>query len=164
MSDEPCPPVVVTRRIETPAHVIFGILTDPARHPELDGSGMVRQAVTAERIKAAGDVFVVSMASRKKGSYQIRNHVMEFEPDRRLAWEPHAGSGLPEAGAPPLGHRWTYLLEPDGEVATTVTEIYDCSRVPADVRQEMANGELWRPAMEATLERLAEIAATVSNA
>jgi hypothetical protein len=35
-----------------------------------------------------------------------------------------------------------------------VTEIYDCSRAPADERVEMENGKIWAEAMAETLERL----------
>jgi hypothetical protein len=85
------------------------------------------------------------------------NHVVEFETDRRIGWEPVAGKGHPAMGGR-LGHRWSYVLTPDGPHATVVTEIYDCSSAPLEFRQGMNNGEQWRENMEATLQRLDEVA------
>ena len=53
--------VAVSRRIEAPAVDIFAILADPRRHTELDGSGMLRGAVTATPVTGVGDVFVMRM-------------------------------------------------------------------------------------------------------
>jgi len=115
---------------------------------------MVLGAVTQEPIRAVGDVFVISMQSRKWGLYEIDNYVVEYEPDRLIGWEPQAGRGHPNAGKPRLGHRWSYRLSPDGDGATVVTETYDCSRAPADERAAMDNGQMWAGAMADTLARL----------
>jgi hypothetical protein len=76
------------------------------------------------------------------GDYEMNNHVVEYEPDRRIGWEPEAGRGHP--GAAPdnpdsarWGQRWSYQLTPDGPGATIVTEIYDCSQAPEDERAGM---------------------------
>jgi hypothetical protein len=45
MTDDEYQPVAVSRRVCAPAHGIFQVLADPVRHPELDGSGMLRGAV-----------------------------------------------------------------------------------------------------------------------
>jgi hypothetical protein len=50
MSDD----IAVSRRIGAPAHALFRLLTDPARHPSLDGSGMLRGAVSDAPITAVG--------------------------------------------------------------------------------------------------------------
>ena len=159
MNDEPGAPVAVTRRIEAPASEIFQILVSPEMHTVIDGTGMLRGAGTQDPITAVGDVFVMNMHHSALGDYQMDNHVVEFEPDRRIGWEPVAGQGHPEIGGR-VGHRWTFLLSPDGPSATIVTELYDCSRAPADFRKGMDNGTIWIDGMEATLERLAELAAS----
>jgi hypothetical protein len=150
--------VRVSRRIDAPAAVIFQILADPGRHMELDGSGMLRGAVTTAPVSGVGDVFVMKMYFAKLGDYEMNNHVVEYELDRRIGWEPEAGRGHPdaatEAGGGRWGHRWSYELVPDGPSATIVTEIYDCSRAPADARVGMADGEAWIEGMTRTLERL----------
>jgi uncharacterized protein YndB with AHSA1/START domain len=154
MPDNDCPPVEVSRRIAAPPRVIFEVLSSPAGHAEIDGSGMLRGAVTTTPVSATGDVFVMAMRSSKWGDYEINNHVVEYDADRLIAWEPHAGKGHPEADLPRHGHRWTFRLVPDGPDATVVTETYDCSRAPERLRHDLAKGELWRESMMATLERL----------
>jgi Polyketide cyclase / dehydrase and lipid transport len=150
--------VSVSRRIGAPAAVIFRILADPGRHPELDGSGMLRKAVTTAPVSRVGDVFVMKMHFAQLGDYEMNNHVVEFEPDRRIGWEPEAGRGHPAAATGPgggrWGHRWSYEMVPDGPGATIVTETYDCSRAPAQARADMADGEVWAAGMARTLERL----------
>jgi hypothetical protein len=93
------------------------------------------------------------------GDYEMNNHVVEYEPDRRIGWEPEAGRGHPDAapGSPERarwGQRWSYQLTPDGPDSTLVTEIYDCSRAPEQRRAEMDDGKIWAEAMNQTLERL----------
>ncbi len=159
MSDGAYKPVEVSRRICAPAHEIFRILTDPAMHTELDGSEMLRGAVTAERITGTGDVFVMKMYYSELGDYEMNNHVVEYEEDRLIGWEPEAGRGHPDSEPDSLdparwGHRWSYRLAPDGPDATVVTEIYDCSDAPEEERAEMDNGNIWVEDMTRTLERL----------
>jgi hypothetical protein len=152
-------PVVVSRRICAPAHDIFQVLANPARHLELDGSGSLRGAVSARMISGIGDVFVMRMHFAQLGDYEMNNHVVEYEKDRRIGWEPEAGRGHPaaatgDANASRWGHRWSYQLTPDGPDATVVSEIYDCSRVPEEERAQMDNGNVWAESMARTLERL----------
>jgi hypothetical protein len=152
-------PVTVSRRIEAPASVIFRVLADPRRHLEIDGSGMLRGAVTQTPVSGAGDVFVMRMYYSEHGNYEMDNHVVEFEQDRRIAWEPVAGKGHPGAAQGSTaearwGHRWGYELAPDGPGATVVTEFYDCSRAPEGERIGMDNGRIWATSMARTLERL----------
>ena len=151
-------PVKVSRRIGAPAVMIFQVLADPGRHMELDGSGMLRGAVTTTPISGVGDVFIMKMYVAELGDYEMNNHVVEYELDRRIGWEPEAGRGHREAAAQARGgrwgHRWSYELVPDGPGATIVTETYDCSRVPADARLDMDEGEVWAEGMARTLERL----------
>jgi hypothetical protein len=159
MANDDCEPVTVSRRIQAPAHDIFQILADPVRHVEFDGSQSLRGAGTTAAIRGVGDVFVMKMYFAHLGDYEMNNHVVEFEPDRRIGWEPEAGRGHP-AAAPGdqdparWGHRWSYQLTPDGPDATVVTEIYDCSRAPAGERAGMQDGRVWLRAMAETLERL----------
>lgn len=57
------------------------------------------------------------------------NHVVEYELNRRVGWEPEARRGHLDAASPDpaekrWGHRWSFELTPDGPDATIVTEIY----------------------------------------
>ena len=99
MTDDECQPVAVSRRICTPAYGVFQVLADPVRHPEFDGSGMLRGAVSTAVISAVGDVFVMKMYYSGIGDYEMNNHVVEYEPDRRIGWEPEAGRGHPDGSA-----------------------------------------------------------------
>src|SRR6476659_7790188 len=159
MTDE-CPPVTVSRRIDAPPESIFRVLADPGLHPDLDGSGMLRSVVTNRVITGAGDVFIMKMYFERLGDYEMNNRIVEFESNRRIAWEPEPGRGHPDAApganAAKWGHRWAFDLRPDGD-GTVVTEIYDCSAVPEVDRQQMDNGRMWIPSMTATLARLEEI-------
>jgi hypothetical protein len=116
-------PVTVSRRINSSAHDIFQILANPARHQEFDGSDSLRGARSSEVVTAVGDVFVMKMHFPHLGDYEMNNHVVEYEQDRRIGWEPEAGRGHPNA-APDSpdparwGQRWSYQLTPDGPGAT----------------------------------------------
>jgi hypothetical protein len=153
MTDEEYQPVAISRRICAPAHDIFQILANPARHQEMDGSGMLRGAVSTTLISGVGDVFVMKMYFSRLGDYEMNNHVVEYERDRRIGWQPEAGRGHPREGRS-LGQRWSYQLTPDGPDATVVTEIYDCSRAPEEDRAGMDNGKVWIESMTKTMERL----------
>jgi uncharacterized protein YndB with AHSA1/START domain len=148
--------VHVSRRIAAPAAEIFAVLADPRRHLELDGSGMLRGAVSERPVTGTGQTFTMKMYFERHGDYQMDNHVVEYERDRLITWEPQSGAGHPDKSTDDSrwGHRWSYRLEPDGPEATIVTESYDCSTVPAEERAAMDDGRCWIPAMTATLERL----------
>lgn len=93
---------------------IFNILANPSRHPDIDGSGSVRQAMQGPDRLELGSEFGMSM---KLGlPYRIKNRVVEFEEDRLIAWR-HYGQ-----------HRWRYELTPTDDGGTQVTETWDLSR------------------------------------
>ena len=98
----------------TPA-VVFAILADPRQHSRIDGSGSVGAVIAGpERLTAKGQTFTVRM--RLFGlPYVIRNRVVEFEPERRIAWRHFTAN------------RWRYELAPTADGGTTVTETFDTS-------------------------------------
>jgi hypothetical protein len=167
MGEDEYQPVAVSRRICAPARHIFQTLANPVRHPEFDGSEMLRGPVSTAVISAVGDVFVMKMYYSEIGDYEMNNHVVEYEPDRRIGWEPEAGRGHPDAvpgcPAPRWGHRWSYQLTPDGPDATIVTETYDCSAAPAHERLAIGNGTIWAGGMAKTLELLDALCAGQGN-
>lgn len=120
----------VSRRIEAPAALIFEILATPQRHAEFDGSDMLRGAVIDRPISRVGETFTIKM-HRLGRDYEMINHVVEFESNRRISWEPSPGDldtagGKIERIGVPSGYRWGYELVPDGASATVVTEFFDC--------------------------------------
>jgi hypothetical protein len=102
--------------IDAPPHVVFGVVADPRQHPRIDGSGSLRGVVTGpERLEALGDSFGMDMKLFGL-PYKIRNVVVEFEQDSRIAWR-HFGA-----------HRWRYELQPTDDGGTQVTETWDATR------------------------------------
>jgi hypothetical protein len=99
------------------------------------------------------------------------NYVVEFEPDRRIFWEPAPGDPSraegddPSKVGIPAGYRWGYILTPDGADATVVTEVFDYGTVTEEIRQSLLrDGGAWingnnsvLESMTASLERLEKI-------
>ena len=110
------PAVSGTIRVAAPPSVVFAILADPRQHSRIDGSGSVGSVVAApERLTAEGETFTVRM--RLFGvPYVIRNRVVEFEAERRIAWRHFTAK------------RWRYELVPTEDGGTTVTETFDTAR------------------------------------
>lgn len=133
--------ITVERLIPAPPDKIFAILADPQKHPEIDGSGSVKRALTGPARLSLGAKFGMSM--RLGVPYVIQNTVVEFEEGRRIAWR-HFG-----------GHVWRYELEPAGG-GTLVRETFDWTRARSPHAVElMGFPKRNRKGMEATLERLA---------
>ncbi len=152
--------VSAVRRIEAPAEVLFARLADPTRHPSFDGSGMLRDGSGNKVVSAVGDSFTIKMHNDEMGDYEMRNDVVEYVPNRRIVWEPvMSAASRPEDTAgigERAGHRWGYELEPDGDDAVIVTEIFDCTEAPQWLRVAVDDGNRWLASMASTLERLDE--------
>jgi uncharacterized protein YndB with AHSA1/START domain len=102
---------------------VFALLSDPRRHPEFDGSGTVKGKLHGPASLSLGARF--GMRMRLGVPYVISNEVVEFEPDRRIAWR-HLGH-----------HVWRYELEPvDG--GTRVTETFDWAPARSPKALELA--------------------------
>jgi uncharacterized protein YndB with AHSA1/START domain len=110
------------RVIPASADAIFALLADPSRHPDIDGSGSVREVKgTPQRVKL-GDKFGMQM---KVGiPYSMVSTVIEFEDDRRIAWQSRPPGVFGKISG---GRIWRYELEPvDG--GTRVRETWDISQ------------------------------------
>jgi hypothetical protein len=157
----------VSRRIEASATVIFDILANPQRHTDYDGSDMLRGVAIDRRISGVGDTFTMRM-HRLGRDYLMINYVVDYEPNRRMFWEPAPGDidtagGDPSKVGVPAGYRWGFTLVPEGDDATVVTEVFDCGREENRWILQREDGR-WingsnsvRESMAATLERLAKI-------
>ena len=101
--------------IAAPPEVVFAILAAPRQHIRIDGSGSVQSVMGGpERIAGTGDRFTVRMKLFGM-PYVIVNRVVEFEPDRLIAWRHFTAN------------RWRYELAPTADGGTTVTETFDMS-------------------------------------
>jgi uncharacterized protein YndB with AHSA1/START domain len=143
----------VERIIPVPAEAIFSLLANPRRHKDFDGSGMVRDAKNVPDTLELGSKFGMSM--RLGVPYSMTSTVIEFEPNRRIAWQTYApGPAHRLAG----GRIWRYELEPV-EDGTLVRETWDISheRVKAVVQSARSKTIV---GMTKTLERIETLLAS----
>ena len=161
MTQTECEPVAVSRTIASSARDIFRILSDPGSHCLIDGSAMLREYASDSVITGIGEVFVMNMNNTEMGDYEITNHVVDYEPDRRIGWKPVLSGASRAEDSEDIGirnrHRWIYELTPSGPGITLVTEIFDCSASSTWLRKAVANGKRWVEAMTTTMERLDEL-------
>lgn len=149
--------VSVERVIKAPAREIFALLADAGRHASFDGSGTVDHASQASIPLELGTTFAMRMRGRPETlflPYTMTNEVIEFEPDRRIAWQPTTFGGL-------VGGRiWRYELTPTDD-GTLVCETWDVSRDRQRLMLKM--GSMPRQAEDGMRATLARIAALVEN-
>ena len=145
--------VSVERVIPAPPEAIFDLLADPARHCDIDGSGSVRAAKTGSERLALGSTFGMSM---KMGlPYSMVSEVIEFDENRRIAWQSKPPSSL--AGKVSGGRIWRYELEP-AEGGTRVRETWDISQEASGTKWLVARGgKKTAENMEKTLARIEEL-------
>lgn len=144
----------VERVIPAPPAAIFALLADPRRHKDFDGSGTVRDAVDVPAELQLGSTFGMNMEFG--GSYSMVNTVVEFEPNRRIAWQARPPRGQGGAWRQLFGGRiWRYELEPaDG--GTRVRESWDISQERTKLLVR-GYGRKTRKNMAATLARIEQL-------
>jgi len=139
--------VHASREIAADPHTIFELIADPAQQPRWDGNDNLGHADEGQRVRAVGDVFVMTLKSG-----QVReNHIVEFEEDSRIAWTP-----APPGEQPP-GHLWRWELEPLGDGRTKVTHTYDWTGLTDETRVHRAQQNT-PEALTSSLDRLASLA------
>jgi uncharacterized protein YndB with AHSA1/START domain len=150
--------VSVEKVIPAPADAIFALLADPARHPDIDGSGAVKQAkADAPQRLALGSTFGMSM--RLGIPYSMVNTVIEFEDNRRIAWQARPPGFVGRFSA---GRIWRYELEPV-EGGTRVKETWDLSEDKQRMLLRLGGlPDKTRHNMEKTLERIERLTAAPS--
>jgi uncharacterized protein YndB with AHSA1/START domain len=149
--------VITTEKvIHAPPEAIFALLADASRHPDIDGSGTVKRAKSGAPARLSlGSTFGMSM---KMGiAYSMVNTVIEFEDNRRIAWQARPPGVLGRVAA---GRIWRYELEPV-EGGTRVRESWDLSQ--DHQRRMLKLGGLPKKTeanMAKTLDRIAELTET----
>jgi uncharacterized protein YndB with AHSA1/START domain len=145
---EDLPRVVSAERlVAAAAGAVFELVADPAQQPRWDGNDNLDAADPGQRVRAVGDVFLMRTT---KGNVR-KNHVVEFEEGRRIAWRPA------EPGEEPPGHLWRWELEPVDAGHTRVTHTYDWTRLIDEQRLPRARATTAERLM-ASVDRLAELA------
>lgn len=134
--------------IAAPPATVFAILADPRQHARIDGSGTVQDSISGPERLELGSKFGMDMKMGPK--YKITNKVVEFEPDKLIAWR-HVGS-----------HRWRYELVPTGDGGTTVTETWDLTHCNAVLQGVLSAlfAKRTQQALDATMVRLKDVAET----
>ena len=148
--------VITTQKlIHATPEAIFALLADASRHPDIDGSGTVKQVKDGSPQRLSeGATFGMSM--HMGISYSMVNTVIEFEENRRIAWRARAGGF---AGKVVGGRIWRYELEPV-EGGTRVTESWDISEDHQRPFLKMGGlPEKTRANMDRTLARIEELTA-----
>jgi hypothetical protein len=122
--------VSAERRLAAAAHDVFLVVTDPARHVEIDGSGMLRAAVDPRRLEAVGDTFDMEMDRQPLREfadlpryYTVRNTVTRIVPDRLLEWAPAV------LGEPATGRVYGWEIQAVGAAECKITNYCDWSGI-----------------------------------
>ncbi|MBV9091883.1 MAG: SRPBCC family protein [Mycobacteriaceae bacterium] len=142
-------PRQVSRAVEVraPAAELFGIVADPRRHHELDGSGTVGDNIDAPPRLVPGARFSTKMKMFGL-PYRITSTVTALKPDELIEWR-H-----------PFGHHWRWEFTSVSPTVTRVTETFDyrdtgvTDRLNYYERTGFANRNA--AGIEATLTRLAD--------
>ncbi|MCU1344264.1 MAG: hypothetical protein JWL70_530 [Acidimicrobiia bacterium] len=126
--------VSAIRRIAAPASALFKIVSNPAGHVQIDGSGMLDKAPEDRQLTAVGETFMMDMDRAPlgdipgMGKYNVQNTVTQIVPDRLFEW------GIGNAERPLFGHVYGWQLEPVSETETDVTNYCDWTNIPAEMR------------------------------
>ena len=100
--------------VDADASTIFDVLADPSQHALFDGSDSVKGRVGGPPRLYLGAKF--SMRMHWGAPYVIKNTVIDYDEDRRIAWRHFAR------------HVWRYELTTQsgsGRPQTLVTETFD---------------------------------------
>lgn len=155
MSTETPRVVSASRIIDAPAAVIFDLIADPARQPEWDGNDNLASSKPGQRVRAVGDVFVMTLTDHLPGTPPEReNHVVAFDEGHLIAWRPSV------PGEEPPGHEWRWQLEEIDATHTRVTHTYDWRDLDDERRQARARATT-SASLQASLDRLAALAEQV---
>ncbi len=151
--------VSVERLIAAPPEAIFALVADASRHHDIDGSGnVVKLKSGAPEKLGPGSVFGMSM--RMGLPYSMQNTVIEYEENRRIAWQTAPPGGL--FARMSGGRIWRYELEPTVG-GTRVRETWDVSKDKQRAMLRVVAAGQAKRSMEKTLERLEQLTAGTSS-
>jgi hypothetical protein len=150
--------VSATRRISAPAGKVFQIVSNPAGHVQIDGSGMLEAAPDARPLTSVGETFDMDMDRAPlgdipdMGKYQVRNQVTQIIPDRLFEW------GVGGIDTPLFGHVYGWQIEPIGDTECDVTNYCDWTNIPEAMRSRLTWPVVPLEMLEKSVENLDRIA------
>lgn len=151
--------VSLTRRIGAPAHAIFLLVSTPARHVDIDGTGMLQAAPDAKQLTEVGQTFSMDMDRRPLGDipdmaeYHVRCTVTRLIPERLIEWTVQA------VGKPPAGHVWGWRIDPLSDGECLVTNYCDWTNIGDELRAKFGWPVVPVERFERSLENLERLAA-----
>lgn len=129
MSDQ----ITVTKTVAASPQALFAVLSQPAKHTEIDGAAMLRGLDGPGEVSGVGDQFVMKMYNDALGDYEMKSTITTFEQDKAIGWAPqiHPLDGYTDklGDVQAKGHTYTWILEEAGSGQTKVTQVYDWSEV-----------------------------------
>jgi hypothetical protein len=150
--------ISATQRIAAPASKVFQIVSSPAGHVQIDGSGMLEAAPDAKPLTAVGDTFDMDMDRTPLNDipglvkYQVRNTVTQIVPDRLIEWS--VGS----AERPSIGHVYGWQIEPVSDTECDVTNYCDWTGISQRRREQRPWPVVPVEMLERSVENLSRIA------
>lgn len=145
--------VTVERLISGPVEEIFKVLATPARHAEIDGSGMLIGDPHGPTRLSPGAGFTMAMTQGADLNCGSVNTVVEFEEPYLIAWETR---GLWRDVVTVGGQRWRYRLTPRrGETLVRHSYVWGYARWPLLTIALPRYPSRMQRAMQLTLDRLA---------
>jgi uncharacterized protein YndB with AHSA1/START domain len=126
--------IAASRTVTASPAEVFRIVTDPAMHVEIDGSGMLQAAPGAKRLEKPGDTFEMDMDREPLGDvpmgrYKALNTVTRIIPDALLEWN----VGSSDRG--PYGHVYGWEIIAVSPGKTEITNYYEWPNVPEKARE-----------------------------
>ena len=155
--------VSATRRVAAAAHAIFLLVSDPARHVDIDGSRMLQAAPDARPLTAVGQTFDMDMDRRPLGDipnmaeYKVRCTVTQLIPDRLIEWTVRA------VGKPPAGHVYGWQIEPLTDDQCLVSNYCDWTNISNELRAKFRWPVVPVDRLQHSVENLGRIATRVDE-
>jgi uncharacterized protein YndB with AHSA1/START domain len=148
----------VERVIPAPPDKIWALVADPRRHQDINGNDTVRDAFDVPQQLALGSTFGMNMEFG--GSYTMVNTVIEYDDNRRIAWQARPADSGSQWRQMFGGRIWRFELQPV-EGGTRVRESWDVSEEGRFGTRWLVRlyGSKTRANMTRTLERIESLTA-----
>jgi len=130
--------VSASKLIAVPAEKIYAVVSHPAGHVQIDGSGMLIASDDAKPLTEVGETFLIHMDRRPLGDipdmaeYDVMNTVTKIVPGQAIEW------GVGAVGRTPIGHVYGYTLVPVSDTETQVTTYCDWSAISEKWKQRIS--------------------------